>query len=39
MNQLSEQSLAGEKAFAIAEEANTLNQDLSRRILRRTLGA
>jgi len=38
-NQLSEQSLAGEKAFAIAEEANTLNQDLSRRILRRTLGA
>lgn len=39
LTELSEQSLAGDAAFAIAEEANTVNQDLSRRILRRTLGA
>lgn len=39
VTEISEQSLAGDAAFAIAEEANTVNQDLSRRILRRTLGA
>lgn len=39
VTELSEQSLAGDAAFAIAEEANTVNQDLSRRILRRTVGA